>query len=162
MSTNKKESLKQNLAQTRADLENLLASLSPEQWHTTVISEGNIWTVLDIVAHLVENERGMSIHVHKIRKGQETVPPDFDLTQGNAGLKSRMGHPTPAELLENMAQTRARSLEGLESIRDDEWNLTGRHPARGVVTIAEYYEIMAHHTAWHTDDIKKALERPGG
>jgi hypothetical protein len=106
---------------------------------TPIISEGNTWTVLDIVAHLVENERGMSIHVHKIRKGQETVPPDFNLNQWNAGLKGRMGHPSPAELLANMA------------------DLAGRHPARGVITIAQYYETMAGHDAWHTNDIKKAL-----
>ncbi|MBI1878762.1 MAG: DinB family protein [Chloroflexi bacterium] len=157
MSTDKKTTLKQKLTQARTDLENLLASLTPEQWHTPVISEGNTWTALDIVAHLVENERGMSIHVHKIRKGQETVPPDFNLNQWNAGLKGRMGHPSPEELLANMVQTRTRTLEGLESIRDEEWDLTGRHPARGVITIAQYYETMAGHDAWHTGDIKKAL-----
>jgi hypothetical protein len=157
MPTDIKSELKQKLAQTRADLENLLASLTPEQWRTPVISEGDTWTVLDIVAHLVENERGMSIHVHKIRKGQETVPADFDLTRWNAGLKGRAGAPTPAELLQALAQTRAKTLEVLETIRDDEWNLTGRHPARGLITIAQYYQTMAGHDSGHTHDIKKAL-----
>jgi uncharacterized protein (TIGR03083 family) len=157
MSTDKKTKLKQKLTQARTDLENLLASLTPEQWLTPVISEGNTWTVLDIAAHLVENERGMSIHVHKIRKGQETVPPDFELNQWNAGLKDRMGQPSPADLLQNLAQTRAKTLEVLDSIRADEWGLTGRHPARGVITIEQYYETMANHDAWHTNDIKKGL-----
>jgi hypothetical protein len=157
MPTDKKSELKQKLTHTRADLENLLASLTPNQWNVPVISEGNTWTVLDIVAHLVENERGMSIHVHKIRKGQETVPADFDLNQWNAGLKGRMGNPTPTELLQALAQTRAKTLEVLNSIRADEWSLTGRHPARGVITIEQYYETMAGHDTWHTNDIKKAL-----
>jgi hypothetical protein len=157
MPTDKKSELKQKLTHTRADLENLLASLTPNQWNVPVISEGNTWTVLDIVAHLVENERGMSIHVHKIRKGQETVPADFDLNQWNAGLKGRMGNPTPTELLQALAQTRAKTLEVLNSIRADEWSLIGRHPARGVITIEQYYETMAGHDTWHTNDIKKAL-----
>jgi hypothetical protein len=157
MSADKKNSLKQNLTQARTNLESLLTSLTPEQWRTPVISEGDTWTPLDIAAHLVENERGMSIHVHKIRKGQETVPPDFDLTQWNAGLKGRMGKPTPAELLAAMAQNRLKTLEVLDSIRDDEWSLSGRHPFRGSITIEQYYETMARHDTGHTEDIKKAL-----
>lgn len=156
-STDTKTRLKQKLVEARAELQNLLASLIPEQWHTPVISEDNTWTVLDIVAHLVENERGMSIHVHKIRKGQEPLPSNFNLQEWNAGLKGRMGQPSPAELLEAMAQTRARTLEGLESIRDEEWNLTGHHPARGVISIAQYYETMAGHDVGHTGDIRKGL-----
>jgi hypothetical protein len=157
--TDKKTELKQKLTQTRTELESLLASLIPEQWHVPVISEGDTWTVRDIVAHLVENERGMSIHVHKIRQGKETVPESFDLTRWNAGLKGRMGNPTPAELLEALAQTRAKTLSVLESIGPEEWSLTGRHPSRGPITIEQYYETMADHDAGHTNDIKKALKK---
>ncbi len=155
--TDRKTALKQKLAQARIQLQDLLTSLTPDQWHTPVITEGNTWTVLDIVAHLVENERGMSIHVHKIRKGQETVPAGFDLNQWNAGLKGRMSNPTSAELLQALTQTRAKTLEVLDSIQDDEWGLMGRHPARGVITVEQYYETMAGHDIWHTNDIKKAL-----
>jgi hypothetical protein len=155
--SNKKNILKQKLTQARTDLENLLTSLTPDQWHSPIISEGDTWTVLDIVAHLVENERGMSIHVHKIRQGKETVPEGFDLTGWNAGLKGRMGNPTPAELGQNLAQTRAKTLEVLDSIQDTEWGLTGRHPARGTITIEQYYETMAGHDRQHTHDIKRAL-----
>ena len=157
MPEDKKNELKQKMAQARSELKTLLASLTDAQWHTPVISEQNTWTALDIAAHLVENERGMSIHVHKIRKGQETVPADFDLNQWNAGLIGRIGQPTPAEVLETMDQTRARTLEGLASIRDEEWELTGRHPARGVISVEQYYETMAGHDMWHTNDIKKGL-----
>lgn len=155
--TDKKTALKQKLAQARTDLENLLTSLPDAQWQTPVIGEGDTWTVLDIVAHLVENERGMSIHVHKIRQGKETVPEGFDLTQWNAGLKGRRGNPTPAELLEALAQTRAKTLSVLESLGSEEWSLTGRHPSRGPITIEQYYETMADHDAGHTSDIKRAL-----
>ncbi len=155
--TDKKTELKQKLAQTRAELEALLTSLTPEQWHTPVVSEGDTWTVLDIVAHLVENERGMSIHVYKTRQGKETVPAGFDLTQWNAGLKGRAGSPTPAELMQHLAQNRAKTLEGLDSIGPEEWALTGRHPARGLITIEQYYETIAGHDADHTADIKKVL-----
>lgn len=154
----KKTELKHQLTQAREELTHLLASLTPDQWSTPVVGEEEVWIIRDIVAHLAENERGMSIHIHKIRKGQETVPAGFDLTQWNAGLKSRIGHPTPTELLQTLAQTRATTLEVLDSIRDTEWSLTGRHPAQGVITIEQYYRTMASHDREHTDDIKKALQ----
>ena len=157
MPSDKKTALKQKLAEARTALETMLQALCEAQWHTPVISEGNTWSVLDVVAHLAENERGMSIHVHKIRQGKETVPADFNLDNWNAGLKGRIGQPTPAELLQTLTQTRAKTLEVLDAIGEEEWKLTGRHPSQGLVTIEQYYEIMANHDRQHGLDIKKGL-----
>lgn len=158
MPTDKKSMWQDRLAQARTQLEELLSSLDETQLHTPVITEGANWTPLDILAHLVENERGMSIHVYKIRQGRQTVPEDFDLKEWNAGLKERMGTDhTLAELLDNLAEVRARTLQGLDSLNEDEWALTGRHPNRGIITIEQYYETMASHMQEHAQDIKKGL-----
>ncbi len=157
MSSEKQKYWKQELTQARTELQNLLTSLDEEQLQTVVISEGQTWTVLDIVSHLLENERAMSIHVYKIRQGRETVPEGFDLEKWNAGLKERMEPQPLKELLDELAQARAKTLEVLESIGDEEWTLQGRHPLRGTITIEQYYETMAGHDTWHTRDIKKAL-----
>jgi hypothetical protein len=160
MATEKQAYWKQALAQARTELETFLQSLNPAELQTPVVSEDqNTWTVLDVVAHLLENERGMSIHIHKIRKGQETVPPDFDLNRWNAGLKERMSNPTLSELLENLAQVRARTLKELDSLAAEEWALQGRHPARGMITIEQYYETIAYHDRHHLNDIQQALSR---
>ncbi len=155
--TDKKTTLKNKLNQNRTELESLLTSLSPEQWQTPVIEEGDTWTVLTVASHLAENERGMSIHVHKIRQGKETVPEGFNIHEWNAGVKGRIGAPAPTELLQMLAQTRARTLEGLESIKDEEWGLTGRHPTQGLITIEQYFETIANHDLEHLAQIKRAL-----
>jgi hypothetical protein len=157
MMADKKATLRNKLSQSRTQLETLLNSLTPEQWQTIVIEEGNDWTVLNIATHLIENERGMSIHIHKTRQGKETVPEGFNVHEWNAGVKARVGSPVPAELLEMMAQTRARTLEGLESIKDEEWSLTGRHPTQGLITIEQYFETIANHDLEHLRQIKMAL-----
>ncbi|MFN8459242.1 MAG: DinB family protein [Anaerolineae bacterium] len=155
--TDKKTSLRNKLNQNRIELESLLTSLSPEQWQTPVFEEGDTWTVLTVASHLTENERGMSIHIHKTRQGKETVPEGFNVHEWNAGVKGRIGAPAPAELLQMMAQTRARTLEGLESIKDEEWGLTGRHPTQGLITIEQYFETIANHDLEHLAQIKRAL-----
>jgi uncharacterized protein (TIGR03083 family) len=157
MPTNKHQFYKKRLAETRAELQSLLASLDEEQWQTLVFSEGNSWTVLDVVAHLIENERAMSIHVHKIQQRKATVPEDFDIHEWNAGLKERMGNPTPQQLLESLAETRIRTLEKMDTIKGKQWYLMGHHPVRKRISIEQYYETIFLHEMFHTIDIKKAL-----
>jgi hypothetical protein len=99
----------------------------------------------------------MSIQIHKTRKGEPTVPEGFDINRWNAGVKKRIGDLSPAELLATLDSTRAKTLEGLASLQDAEWALTGRHPARGIITIEQYYETIAAHDRAHAQDIKQAL-----
>lgn len=160
MSNEKREAYKQQLTQARTDLLTLLDSLNKTQWQTTVISEGQDWSVADIVTHLLENERGMSIHIHKIRQGRETVPADFDLEEWNAGLKERNAPAEPEQLLTGLAQVRAKTLEVLATVEDHEWDLSGRHPDRGLITIAQYYETIAGHDRHHAADIRRGLGLP--
>ena len=135
----------------------LLDGLSREQWQTQVFSEGAVWTVTTVLAHLVESERGMSIHVHKIRKGEATLPEDFDLERWNAGLARRVGDVAPEELMASAAATRARTLEVMESLEETEWELTGHHPSRGEITVAQYYETIHAHEVGHVQDMREAL-----
>ena len=153
----KVENWKNKLAESRAGLLDFLAGLEPAHWETIVFSEGNDWTVHTIVGHLIDSEKGMSIHVHKIRKGEETVPEGFDIDRWNAGVKQRVGTPTPGELLAGLKATRAKTLEMMETIKDDEWSLTGRHPSRGVITVEQYYETMYGHELMHTQDMRKVV-----
>ncbi len=155
----KNQQWQQKLAESRQALLTLLESLQPDDWAKTVFSDGDQWTVKTVVSHLLDSERGMSIHVHKIRKGEETLPPEFDLQRWNANVTKRVGDPTTAELLTGIQETRARTLGLLQQVQDHEWELTGRHPARGVITVEQYYETIYGHELMHTADIRNALAR---
>ena len=155
--TTKKELHKTNMAAARQQLLTLLQSLTPAQWEQSVFSENEAWTVGTMVSHLLEAERGMSIQVHKTRKGEPTIPENFDLERWNAGTQKRMGQLTPPELLSALDVTRAKTLEVLDSLRDEEWTLVGRHPSRGLITIEQYYETIAGHDLLHAQDIRAAL-----
>ncbi len=157
MSAERSAQWKRKLSESREALFELLRGLAPEQWQATVFAEGETWTVATVLAHLVESERGMSIHVHRIRKGEETVPEDFDLERWNAGLIRRTGDVSPEELMANAVSTRAKTLEVMESLDDGEWELTGRHASRGEITVAQYYETIHAHEVGHLGDIRAAL-----
>lgn len=159
MPNSKLQIWQERLNTARQELLTLLNSLSADQWQAPVYSEGETWTVATVVAHLAENERGMSIHVHKIRKGEPTIPDNFDLNRWNAGVIGRMGEKSPGELLALLESTRAKTLEVMSTLSAEEWSLTGRHPSRGIITIEQYYETMAGHDLAHANDIRNAIAR---
>jgi len=145
------------LTEARQELFTTLQSLTPEQWQTQIFSEGSTWTVATAVSHIIDAERGMSIQVHKARKGEPTIPEGFDIDRWNAKVQERIGDLSPAELLEKLDATRNKTLEVLNSLSEDEWSMTGRHPSRGIITIEQYYETIAAHDQMHLTDVKKGL-----
>jgi uncharacterized protein (TIGR03083 family) len=147
----------EKLAQSRLQLKHLLNQLAPAQWQTQIYSEGAKWTVADIIAHLIDSERGMSIHIHRIRQGKPTIPAEFDLEQWNRQLESRYPERKPGELQLALAETRTRTLAEMRQLAPEDWAKTGRHPARGQISIAQYYETIHLHEILHTTDIRQAL-----
>jgi hypothetical protein len=157
MPTNHPQLWRQRLEEARQPLLTLLASLTPTQWETTVYHDGEPWSVATIVSHLIDSERGMSVHVHKTRKGEPTVPEGFDIHRWNAGVKTRVGNLSPGELLDALVATRSKTLSVLDSLQPEDWGRVGRHPTRGMITIEQYYETVEQHDRLHRQDIQTAL-----
>ena len=157
MSVDRKTEWQQKLAASRAALLALLTSLQPEQWTQPVFTEGDTWTVTTVVSHLLDSERGMSIQIHKTRKGEETIPEGFDINRWNASVQKRVGNLSSAELIAGLEVTRAKTLDVMNSLQDEDWARTGRHPTRGLITIEQYYETIYGHELSHAADMKRAL-----
>lgn len=158
MTTDKLQHWQGQLADSRQQLLTFLQALTPEQWERVVFSEGEGWTVTAIVAHLIDGERGMSIQVHKIRKGEEATPEGFDLHRWNAGVTRRISERDPARLLAALESTRAKTLEVMASLKDEDWERTGRHPSRGMISVEQYYETISSHERQHLADMQRALD----
>ena len=157
MSSAKAEMWKAKLAESQNALLNLIESLTPDQWESQVFSEGAQWSVLSTLRHLAESETGMSIQIHKTRKGQPTVPEGFDLDRWNAGTDTRMAEVSSDSIIETLKTTRAKTIEVMESLADDDWAKVGRHPSMGISSIEQYYGIIHGHQMTHIQDIRKAL-----
>lgn len=158
MPSDPKTNWTQKLAQSRLQLKQVLNQLSPADWQTQIYSEGAQWTVADIIAHLIDSERGMSIHIHRIRQGQPTIPAEFDLEAWNRQLETRYPERKPGELQLALAETRTRTLNEMSQLEPEDWAKTGRHPARGEISINQYYETIYLHELMHSKDIRQALK----
>ena len=56
---------------------------------------------------------------------------------------------------------REANLALLDSLDDDEWLLTGRHPTRGEMTVRQVCDLLATHDREHLDQLRGALARLG-
>lgn len=153
----KKEEIVAKLTETRAPLWNFLQNLDEEQWETAVQTEDEQWTVSDIVRHLTNAESGMTNLIKQFQQGKNPVPPDFDRERYNNRAVAKKQDMTPSELMEAMSSNRAKLLEFIETLEEEDWQKKGRHASLNIYTIAEVCHIIADHEKAHLQDMQAAL-----
>jgi hypothetical protein len=143
------------LARTPAALNALLRDL-PDSW--TLQNEGeNSWSAFDIIGHLIHGEGTDWMPRAKIiLQSGETQPfPPFDRL---AQIRESQGKSLP-QLLDEFASLRSENLRELRALnlRQQDLALFGRHPALGVVTLAQLLATWAVHDLTHLHQISRVL-----
>ena len=154
--------MEQNLQNTMALLERTPAGLDallrglPEEW-TEANEGGNTWSVRSVVAHLIhcEDEDWMP-RAKMILQSGEAQP--FAPLDREGHVRYSQGK-TLAELLDEFARARAKSLAELRALNPTQEDLKrrGRHPALGAVTLAELLATWAAHDLTHLHQISRIM-----
>lgn len=115
------------------------------------------WSPFDVMGHLIHGETTDWLPRAKVilEKGPDGVFEPFDRF---AQFKASAGR-TMGELLDEFATARARSLETLAGLRlqPADLDLTGRHPALGVVTLRQLLATWVVHDHDHVMQIARVL-----
>jgi uncharacterized damage-inducible protein DinB len=143
------------LRATPATLRALLGAL-PDGW-TRATEGAGTWSAFDVVGHLVHGERTDWVpRVEHILAHGDTVPfPPFDREAMFSASHGR----TLAELLDDFAAARERSLARLASLGLTEVDLArrGRHPQFGVVTMGQHLATWVAHDLNHVGQIVRVM-----
>ncbi len=143
------------LQRTPGALSALLHDL-PDSWVHARERE-NAWSVLEVVAHLIEGERTDWIpRAQRILDHGESLP--FTPFDRSGHLTS--GPPPPlAEMLPTFADLRRRNLAELRAMRLTPTALTlrGVHPELGTVTLAQLLATWTAHDLTHLDQIVRTM-----
>ncbi len=134
------------------------AELTDEQWVGEVYTEGETWTILNVLAHYVTSERGLVRLFERIRTTGEGAADDFSIDRYNASQQEKTKDLTPAELLEQYKQIRAESVQWVSGLKDEELDIKGRHPFLGETVIREMIKMLYLHNQLHYRDVKRALK----
>jgi hypothetical protein len=137
----------------------IFSGFSEDQWQTEVYTEGDTWTIRNILSHFVTSERGLLKLFEKIRQGDAGTPDDFSIDRYNAAMQARTQALTPHELLEQYKAIRTESVAWTSGLTEDDLQKRGRHPFLGITTIREMLKMLYIHNLNHYRDMKKVLKQ---
>src|SRR5262245_63796 len=136
----------------------IFAGLSDEQWQSEVYTEGETWTIRNILSHFVTSERGLLKLFERIRTTGEGSSEDFSIDRYNAAQQQRTKDLSPQELLEQYKAIRADSIAWTLSLSESDLEIQGRHSFLGMTTIREMIKMLYIHNLTHYRDMKKVLK----
>jgi uncharacterized damage-inducible protein DinB len=134
------------------------ANLTEGQWMIDVYTEGTVWTIRNILAHLMTAERAFIKLFENILQGGGGVTEDFVIDRYNASQQEKTKELGPSELLEQYRAVRVDMINFVSSIGDSDLEKIGRHPFLGITTLREMIKMVYLHNQIHYRDIRKALK----
>jgi len=134
------------------------SGLTNEQWMTEVYTEGDIWTIRNVLAHFVTSERGLLKLFGGIRRGGLGAADDFSIDHYNARQQHKTKDLTPQELLEQYVEVRASAVDWVSGLVEEELIIEGRHPFLGQVSLTEMIKMLYLHNQIHFRDFRKLVE----
>jgi hypothetical protein len=139
-------------------LGSFLAGLSEADWGVEIYTEGETWTVRNVLAHLVTAERAFVRLFDEIRKDGTGVSEDFVIDRYNASQQRITRGFNSRELLQQYLAGRAAMVSFVLDLSDSDLGKQGRHPFLGVSTLREMVKMIYIHNQTHYRDIRRALK----
>ena len=130
------------------------AELSDTEWQKTIYTEGETWTIRNVLAHFVTAEQGFLRLFAEILDGSEGVPSDFDIDRYNARQQEKVQELSPQELLVRYQDVRAKMAAWVESLSADDLAKQGRHPFLGETTLEDMIMLVYRHNQIHYRDMR--------
>jgi uncharacterized damage-inducible protein DinB len=134
------------------------SGLSDEKWKTEVYKEGTVWTIRNILAHLVTAERAFVKLFESIRQGGGGVAEDFVIDRYNAIQQAKTKDLTPHELIDQYRAVRADMVAWILTLEDADLAKSGRHPFLGHATLHEMIKMVYIHNQTHYRDLMKSVK----
>lgn len=135
----------------------IFSALTADQWQAEVYTEGEMWTVRNVLAHFVTAERGLVKLFEQIRQGGAGATDDFSIDRYNAEQQVQTKDLLPAELIEQYKAVRDNSVSWVSGLKDEELEIKGRHPFLGETVLREMIKLLYLHNQLHYRDVKKAI-----
>lgn len=120
-------------------------------------SDGAEWTIRQLAIHLAIADKGHNNMLQYIARGEELIPPDYDLDRFNKRSVEKSAEMTLDQARASLAQSRAEFLEWVKTIDDETLKKEGRHASMRIMSISEIMNIMAWHEDSHAKDIENHL-----
>ena len=136
----------------------LFSGLKDDQWQAEVYTEGETWTLRNVLSHFVTSERGLVRLFEQIRLGGAGAADDFSIDRYNAAQQQKTKDLSRQDLLEQYKAVRADSIAWTLSLSELDLEKQGKHPFLGMTSIREMIKMLYLHNQVHYRDMKKVLK----
>ena len=136
----------------------IFSGLTDDQWKAEVYTEGETWSIRNVLSHFYTSERGLVKMFQSIVQGGVGAGNDFSIDSYNAAQQEKTKDLPVAELLEKYKSIRAETITWVMGLKESDLELTGRHPFLGETTIREMIKMLYIHNLAHYRDLKKVLK----
>ena len=134
------------------------STLTDAQWGTEVYTEGDTWTMRNVMAHFVTSERGLHKLFTNVLEGGVGAADDFSIDRYNARQQEKTKDLSPQELLEQFVEVRADLAKWVSKLSPEDLTVEGRHPFMGQVQLGEMLKMIYLHNQMHFRDFRKLVE----
>lgn len=133
-------------------------NLKPTQWEVEIYSDGEVWTIRNLLVHFVTAEKGFLNIFSDIINGGSGVREDFDIDRYNSSQQKKNIDFSTAELIDEFRVVREEMIYFVMGLTDADLLKVGRHPFLGQVALLEMVKLIYRHNQLHLRDVRKLLE----
>jgi uncharacterized damage-inducible protein DinB len=130
-------------------------NMSDEAWNTRVYSDGECWTIRQVLAHFVATEEGFRALIQDILSGGPGAPENFDIDSYNERAVAGLQEETPEDLLTAFTRLREENASLVGVLKPDELEKTGRHPFLGITSMEDIIKLIYRHNQIHLRDVRR-------
>jgi hypothetical protein len=134
-------------------------SIPADKWTEQIYTDGENWTIHQILTHLTQAEDSVIRLVAHVVGGGAGAPEGFDLNAYNHRKVHELESETPEHLIAQFSNRRARTVAFVAKLKAADLEKIGRHAFLGLASIEEMLKTMHLHTQLHRRDIRKLLDQ---
>ena len=137
--------------------EQILGSLSDDQWQRVLYTEPLAWTARDVAAHFLSAEEALLRVMQDVASGGPGAPENFNYDDFNADEQVRLAGLPPRRLLADLVEARAATIAWVSRLDEADLDRCGRHPALGDITLEIFVNAIYGHQLMHMRDLQRLL-----
>jgi hypothetical protein len=132
-------------------------SLTPEELRLKVYQDGESWTVMQVLAHLITIERSMQWLFKDILSGGPGAPPDFDIERFNRSQPKKLFKFELEELIQQFQLVREATISIVRNMNENDLDREGRHAYHGHGKLERFIRWAYEHQRMHEDEMRQVL-----
>jgi hypothetical protein len=133
-------------------------SLKTEELNLKVYQDGESWTVIQVLTHLVTIERSMQKLFNNILSGGPGAPPDFDIERFNRSQPKKLFNLDLDELIRQFNSVREITISIVRNMDETDLDREGLHAYHGHGKLERFIRWAYEHQRIHVDDIRRVLQ----